>query len=118
MEGDRGPEPGSNGSGKSTGGRRREGWRRDIQGDESREKQKINFTTLCNFSQWKKHTEVGTTKEGGGNQAYKVREAGNSDPPAHNLYTSLNIQAHGSDCQLHMGNQRHYNVIHVTEFAR
>ena len=38
MEGERGREPGSNGGGKSMGGRRREGAIRDIQGGGSREK--------------------------------------------------------------------------------
>ena len=41
----------------------------------------MNFATLRNISQQKKHTEVGTTKEGGGNREYEAREAGNSDPP-------------------------------------
>ena len=41
----------------------------------------MNFATLCNILQWKKHTKAGTTKEGGRNRESKVREAGNSDPP-------------------------------------
>ena len=41
----------------------------------------MNFATLHNILQYKKHTEAGTTKEGGGNREYKVREAGNSEPP-------------------------------------
>ena len=44
---------------------------------------KLNFSTLRNFSRRKKHTEAGTTNQGGGNREYKVREAGNSDPPVH-----------------------------------
>ena len=43
----------------------------------------MNFATLHNILQQKKHTEVGTTKKGGGNREYKVQKAGNSDPPAH-----------------------------------
>ena len=34
---------------------------------------------LRNLLQKKKHTKVGTTKGGGGNREYKVREAENSD---------------------------------------
>ena len=34
-----------------------------------------DFTTMPNISHWEKHTEAGTTKEGGGNREYKVREA-------------------------------------------
>ena len=61
-------EPGINFVGKSMGGRawRREGRGRDIQWWEVGE-------TVHNFSQQKKHTKVGTTKEGGGNREYKVR---------------------------------------------
>ena len=60
------------------GGEGREGGRQDTQGVWSQDKQEINFVTLQNFSQQKKHTEVGTTKEGGGNREYKVRKAGDS----------------------------------------
>ena len=46
-----GGEPWSNEGRKSTGGERREGGRRDIQGGRNREKQKINFATLHIFLQ-------------------------------------------------------------------
>ena len=70
--GGQGGKPRSNESGMSTEGGKREDGRWDTQGGESQEKLEINFSTLRNFSQQKKHTEAGTTKEGGGNPEYKV----------------------------------------------
>ena len=43
------------------GGRRREGRRQDMKRGSSQD-----FATLCNFSQYKKHTEAGNSKEGSG----------------------------------------------------
>ena len=40
-----------------------------------------NFATLCNISQQKKHTEVGTTAKGDGKRENTVREAGRSTLP-------------------------------------
>ena len=54
----------------------------NTEGGGSREKLEMHFATLWNFLQQKKHTEAETTKEGGGNWEYKVREARNSDPPS------------------------------------
>ena len=46
-----GQEPGSDGGGKCTGSGRREGARQDTQEGGSREKLKVNFTTLGNILQ-------------------------------------------------------------------
>ena len=80
MEGHRGAGPGINGEVYGRREKRERDSRRDTQGGANREKLEMNFAIE------NKHTEAGpgalggTTKEGGGNRDYKVREAGNSDP--------------------------------------
>ena len=77
-------EPGSNGGGKSMGGGRREGRRWDTQGGGSREKQEINFATLHNFLQQKKHREVWTRGNGTGTgrTRYGKQEIHDPCPPS------------------------------------
>ena len=59
------------------GTREKRGWETGYTWERESEESGNKFRTIAQYFAIEKHTETGTTKEGGGNWAYKVREAGN-----------------------------------------